>query len=148
VCGLFEWNRISASLSSFAYTFVIYVLLLEIQKSWGEGLDSVNQLNPTTFLCLFQTRIYKVLYVMVFFVCSVSWVRGDCSMSWGKRWLFSELSERLLFSELSERWLLSELRWEVIVQWVEMRGDCSVSWVRGYCSVSSGERWLFSELRW
>jgi len=35
----------------------IHVLSLEIQLSREEGWDPVSWFNPTTFLCLYQTRI-------------------------------------------------------------------------------------------
>jgi hypothetical protein len=38
-------------------TIFAFVLALEIQLSREEGWDPVNWFNPTTFLCLYQTRI-------------------------------------------------------------------------------------------
>jgi hypothetical protein len=61
----FELKRIDAGILS-----LIYVLLLEIQLSRGEGWDLINQSNPATFLCLSQARtwISYVIYDGLFFV--------------------------------------------------------------------------------
>ena len=80
VSGLFEWKRICAR---FFYRFFIhvYVLLLGIQLSKGEGLDPINQFNPATCLCLSQPGpAVPTAYVVFFFLCSVSSgeKRGAC----------------------------------------------------------------------
>ena len=66
VSGLFEWTRICARF--FFYRFFIYVLLLEIQLSKGEGLDPINRFNPATCLCLSQPGPgIPTAYVVFFF---------------------------------------------------------------------------------
>ena len=65
----------------FLYRFFIHVLLLEIQLSKGEGLDSINQFNPVTCLCLSQPGPgVSTAYIVFFSLCSVSSVekRGAC----------------------------------------------------------------------
>ena len=60
---------------------IVDITIIPVQiKSWG---GSINQLNPTTFLCLSQgwTWIYNIICHGLF---CVQWVkmRGDCSFCW------------------------------------------------------------------
>jgi hypothetical protein len=61
--------KIMAALQNKYYTTTLYDLhdlhqnLLEIDEGW----DPINQFNPTTFLCLSQTRTW-ISNVVVFFI--------------------------------------------------------------------------------
>ena len=57
VCFFLEWKQICAGFFFF-YCLCIHVLSLEIQLSRGEGLDSITQFNPATFLYLSQARTW------------------------------------------------------------------------------------------
>ena len=70
VCDFFSGSK---SVHVF-YRLFIYVLLLEIQLSRGGGWDPINRLNPATFLCLAQHRIWisNIIYRGSSFFCWVS----------------------------------------------------------------------------
>ena len=53
VCGLFEWQKITAGF----YSVFISTLQLEIQLLREKGLVPINQFNSATCLCLSQARI-------------------------------------------------------------------------------------------
>ena len=47
---------VEANMCRFVYSFVIYLLSLEIPLSWGEGWDPINRFNTATLLCRSKTR--------------------------------------------------------------------------------------------
>ena len=56
--------------TGFIYSLSIYVLLLEIHLSRGDGLDPINRFHPVTFLCLSQARTWILSSYVDVVLCS------------------------------------------------------------------------------
>jgi hypothetical protein len=75
ICCRFEWKQICAVF----FIICLYVFLLEIQLSRGEGWDPINWFNSTIFCACPNPGLgFPMSYVVVSLFC-VQWVkvRGD-----------------------------------------------------------------------
>ena len=90
---------------------VVYKIKLSKLPSYQEwGWDLINCCNPTTFLCLFQTRtwISNVICHGFFFVLSKLKMRGDCSFCWNW-WNWWSSLFKFFFKYNFSLWILSQL---------------------------------------
>ena len=90
---------------------VVYKIKLSKLPSYQEGgWDLINCCNPTTFLCLFQTRtwISNVICHGVFFVLSKLKMRGDWSFCWNW-WNWWSSLFKFFFKYNFSLWILSQL---------------------------------------